>query len=241
MTDPQADRGAAVRAEFDAVADQYEAQHARNIAITGEDPAYFAEYKVASLARLVRKRGHTAAAILDFGSGIGNSIPFFRAYFPDVRLHCADISARCIEVSKARFPGAECYSQIGADIPLPTASQDIVFSACVFHHIPHADHLHWLQELHRVTRPNGLLAIYEHNPRNPLTVHAVNTCPFDANAELIAGNEMRRRVTAGRWTAARVDYEVFFPSFLRALRPLEPRLGWLPLGAQYRITARRPA
>ena len=55
-------------------------------------------------------------------------------------------------------------------IPAEADSFDVVFSACVFHHIPHGEHLNWLQELHRITRPGGLIAIFEHNPLNPLTV-----------------------------------------------------------------------
>jgi hypothetical protein len=37
----------------------------------------------------------------------------------------------------------------------------------------------------------------------------------------------------------RLDYIVFFPRILAALRPLEPRLGWLPLGAQVLVTGTR--
>ena len=229
-----------LRAEFDLLADEYHDQHKANVAITGERPEYFAEYKIADLASLVRERGHTASQVLDFGSGIGNSVPFFRKYFPQSELHCADVSARSIEIAQTRFPGPEKYALIGKDIPLPAHSQDIVFSACVFHHIPHEEHEYWLAELHRITRPGGLLAIYEHNPLNPLTVHAVNTCPLDVNARLIRGGTMRKRAEAGGWKDASVEYKLFFPSMLKSLRPLERHLGWLALGAQYRMGARRP-
>ena len=40
-------------------------------------------------------------------------------------------------------------------------------------------------ELKRVLRAGGACVIFEHNPLNPLTVQAVNTCPFDENAVLI--------------------------------------------------------
>jgi hypothetical protein len=36
---------------------------------------------------------------------------------------------------------------------------------------------------------------------------------------------------------ARIEYRVFFPGFLRALRTLEGKMRWLPLGAQYAIHA----
>ncbi|MCC7049528.1 MAG: class I SAM-dependent methyltransferase [Alphaproteobacteria bacterium] len=227
------------QAEFDRLADAYHEQHKANVAITGEEPAYFAEYKIADLAALL---AHVPpAAILDFGSGIGNSLPYFRRYFPGVASTCADVSARSIAVSKERFPGPERHVQIGRTIPLPDASQDVAFSACVFHHIPHEDHPHWLAELRRVTRPGGLLAIFEHNPLNPLTVRAVNTCPLDVNARLIRAGTLRQRAEAAGWRHARIDYRLFFPAALAGLRFLEPSLGWLCLGAQYRLTARRPA
>jgi ubiquinone/menaquinone biosynthesis C-methylase UbiE len=228
------------RAEFDRLADEYEAQHRLNIAITGEGPEYFSEHKVADLANLIQAQGISANRILDFGSGIGNSIPFFRKYFASSQLKCADVSARSIEISQVRFPGQESYVLVDAEIGVPTHSQDIVFSACVFHHIPQQEHHHWLAELRRVTRPGGLLAIYEHNPLNPLTLHAVKTCPLDINARLIRAATMRKRVVMGGWTDAHVEYKVFFPSALRSLRPLERYLGWLGLGAQYRLAALRP-
>ncbi|MEJ5057638.1 MULTISPECIES: class I SAM-dependent methyltransferase [unclassified Pseudomonas] len=226
-----------MRAEFDSLADEYHDQHKENIAITGEGPEFFSEYKISDLAALIKLRKLPANSILDFGSGIGNSLPYFRKYFPDAVLNCGDVSGRSIEIAKTRFPGNEQYALIGDRIPLDSGSQDIVFSACVFHHIPHEDHQHWLQELHRVTRPGGLLVIYEHNPFNPLTVRAVNTCPLDVNAKLIIGRTMGKRAELAGWNDAKVTYRMFFPSMFRVLRPAEKYLGWLALGAQYRMSA----
>ena len=229
-----------MKAEFDLLADEYRVQHKANVAITGESPEYFSEYKIADLAGLLDRMKLPAAKILDFGSGIGNSLPYFRKYFSGSEISCADVSARSIEIAQTRFPGQENYLLIDQSIPLPTASQDVVFSACVFHHIPHEQHLHWLVELRRITKPGGVLAIYEHNPLNPLTVRAVNTCPLDVNARLIRGATMRKRALTGGWENAHVDYKLFFPAILAGLRPLERHLEWLGLGAQYRIMARRP-
>ncbi|MES3002698.1 MAG: class I SAM-dependent methyltransferase [Pseudomonadota bacterium] len=230
-----------LQAEFDLLADEYQELHRANIAVTGEGPAYFSEYKVADFADLVRRRRTPAARILDFGSGIGNSVPFFRKYFGESILNCADVSSRSIDVARSRFPGNERYLQVEAGhIPLLAESNDLVFSACVFHHIPHEEHDHWLGELRRLTRPGGLLAIYEHNPLNPLTVHAVRTCPLDVNARLVGARTLRQRALRAGYKDVRIDYKVFFPAMLRVLRPLEPRLGWLGLGAQYRLTATAP-
>jgi SAM-dependent methyltransferase len=228
-----------VEAEFDLLADQYRNVHAANISITGEPPEYFAEYKIADLAAFAARQNIGCSNILDFGSGIGNSIPYFRKYFPGSNLICADVSSRSIEVAQTRFPGTESYIKIGEKVPLADGSQDIVFSACVFHHIPHVEHQKWLLELARVTKPGGILAIYEHNPLNPLTVRAVNTCPLDVNAHLIPASTMRKRAITGGWQRGEVAYKVFFPSKLSAFRNLEDRLEWLPLGAQYRMVSHK--
>ncbi len=240
LTDTENDQQS-LRAEFDLLADEYYEQHRVNIAITGEGPEYFAEYKIADLSTFVQEKKSSAQNILDFGSGIGNSVPFFRRYFEQSTLSCGDVSARSIEISRTRFGERENYIQIGNEIALPSNSQDIVFSACVFHHIPHEDHCRWLAELRRVTRPGGFLVIYEHNPLNPLTLRAVNTCPLDVNARLISAGTMRRRATDSGWHDARIEYKLFFPASLKALRPLERHLGWLGLGAQYRMVASCPA
>ena len=226
-----------LEAEFDLLADEYHTQHKANVAITGEDPAYFSKYKIADFAKSF-KGGVLPKNILDFGSGIGNSIQYFREYFPSSSLYCADVSARSIELSKTRFPGSEVYLQIDDLIPMPDQSFDAVFSACVFHHIPHEDHAKWLAELRRVTRPNGVLAIYEHNPLNPLTVAAVNTCPLDVNARLIRAGVMQRNLLENGWKDATIEYKLFFPSALRSLRFLDNYLRRFFLGAQWRLMAK---
>jgi ubiquinone/menaquinone biosynthesis C-methylase UbiE len=228
-------------AEFDRFADRYEVQHRANIAITGETPEFFAAYKLAELARLAAALAPGPRRILDFGSGIGNSIPFFREHFPQAALTCADASSRSLELSRRRLPGPERYLLVeGREIPAEAESFDVVFSACVFHHIPHEEHAHWLRELRRVTRPGGFVTIFEHNPLNPLTVRAVNTCPFDENARLLRAQALLRALRAVGWVEAAARYHVFFPHALAPLRPAERYLGWLPLGAQYSATARNP-
>jgi len=99
------------------------------------------------------------------------------------------------------------------------------------------EHVHWLSELRRVTRPGGMLGIFEHNPLNPLTVRAVNTCPFDENAHLVRSKQMVERYLASGWREPKVHYHLFFPHALAALRALEPYLSGVPFGGQYSVTA----
>ena len=231
------------QAEFDQFADEYDAMHQRNIRVSGESPDYFARYKIADFARHCRTLDRVEA-ILDFGAGIGNSIPWFRQFLPGRTLTCADVSQKSLDRARLRFPrqdaAAEAFALIeDGGLPLKDDSQDAIFSACVFHHIPHEEHAHWLDELLRVARPGGALSIYEHNPLNPLTVHAVNTCEFDANAHLIRAGVFANRLAAAGWRDVGIRYHVFFPRKLSALRPLEPYLSAVPLGAQYAVYARK--
>jgi len=228
------------QAEFDRFADEYHDQHRKNVAVTGEGPAYFAEYKIRKLRQVVDRSGISVSRICDFGSGIGNSIPFFRTYFPQASLTSCDVSERSLALSKLRHPDSTNYLLIENDaIPAEPDAFDLVFSACVFHHIPHDEHAMWLRELYRITKPGGLIAIFEHNPLNPLTVRAVNTCPFDENAKLIFARSLAKRLRAAGWASPRIQYNVFFPRGLARLRPLEASLGWLPFGAQYVAYARK--
>jgi ubiquinone/menaquinone biosynthesis C-methylase UbiE len=220
--------------EFDKFADSYHEMHLQNISLSGETPDFFAEYKIKDLA--LQLKNESPRTILDFGSGVGNSVPYFRKYFPNSCITCADVSERSLDISRTRYPGSERYAQIVEDrLPFPDGSFNVVFSACVFHHIPHEEHAHWLNELNRVTAVAGKLFIFEHNPLNPLTVRAVRTCPFDENARLISGWTFSKRIVNAKWLNVRVHYRIFFPHMLARLRTLEKYLCYLPLGAQYYV------
>ena len=228
--------------EFDQFAEEYAAQHARNIRVTGEEPEYFAAYKIGDVRRELidtADRG-PGLQILDFGSGVGNSVPYFRQYFPDASLLCLDVSTRSLSIAEQRFGNAAEYVHFsGSRLPVPSESIDVAFSACVFHHIAPALRAGFIKELERVLRPGGWLFIFEHNPLNPLTVHAVNTCPFDKNARLLRASQLRTLVKVAGLEKVRVNFRIFFPRFLSVFRVLERYLRWCPLGAQYYVVGRK--
>ncbi len=224
--------------EFDRFADEYDLMHEKSVAITGEKPEFFHEYKIKVLVRLAQQRNLRPESILDFGSGIGNSTPFFRRDFPAAQLASADVSQRSLDVAESRFAGMATGLRIeDSRIPAKDDAFGIAFSACVFHHIPHEEHIGWLRELRRVTRTGGMLAIFEHNPLNPLTVRTVNRCPFDENARLIKAKEFVARCRESGWGDLKAQYHLFFPHVLSGLRTLEPYLSGIPFGGQYSVTA----
>lgn len=226
-------------AEFDKFAEEYLATHKDNIRISGEDPDYFARYKLDELRRLWNaKRWAEPADVLDFGCGIGASLPWLKSAFPNARLTALDVSQKSLDIAAARFPDAAAMVRYdGTDIPLEAGSQDLIFTACVFHHIDHAEHVRLFAGLRRLLRPGGRLVVFEHNPINPVTRYIVATCAFDENAHLVGAGELAQRQKAAGFDRVETRYTGFFPGPLRALRPLEPLLAPIPLGAQYYTVA----
>src|SRR5215468_8031816 len=227
-------------AEFDKFATEYRAMHAANIKVSGESPEYFAEYKIIDLVRDSAQLGALGASprVLDFGAGVGYSVPFFARHLPAARVTCLDVSQKSLEVGEAQHGRRAEFTHFdGARIPYADATFDVALASCVFHHIPAGEHVALLAEIRRVLKPRGLLFVFEHNPLNPLTRRAVDTCPFDENAVLIGAAKMRRRVLDASFADAIINYRIFFPRVLSGLRGLEPRLTWLPLGAQYYVRA----
>lgn len=225
-------------AEFDQYAGRYDAEHQRSIAFSGCETSYFARYKVEITAHHFRSLCAREEALLDFGCGPGTSIAYFRSALPEARLVAADVSGRSLAEARERYPGEARYMWIdGTGLDLADGEIGMAFSACVFHHIPQAEQMHWMRELHRVVRPGGGFLVFEHNPLNPLTRFAVSRCAFDEDAVLLRAGELVGLMQNGGWTVRGIRYHVFFPQFLQKLRWLEPLLGRIPLGGQYSVLA----
>ena len=226
--------------EFDRFAEEYEALHRANVRISGEEPEFFAAYKIAELERSLGRRGAPRPrSVLDFGCGVGNSIVHLRRHFPDAEIVGVDVSGRSLDVARARFGDLADFTHFdGATLPFAPHRFDVAFSACVFHHISAAEHVPLLAEMRRTLREHGTVAIFEHNPINPLTVYTVKTCPFDENARLIRAGTMLGRMAEAGFSALERRFCFFFPAFLRRLRRFEPQLSWCPAGAQYYILGR---
>jgi SAM-dependent methyltransferase len=219
-------------AKFDAYAEDYERLWRANIRASGEAPEYFAAYKLACLGRI----GIAGAGpCLDYGCGIGTLTQLLCSAFADVAGF--DPSPKSLAVAKQRAPRARFYEEAGA---IPVAHFATAVLSGVLHHVPPNERDALLTTAGSKLRSGGKLVVFEHNPYNPLTVHAVKTCPFDDDAILLPRAEIARRLKAAGLIVERSEYIVFFPRPLRALRPLEPHLSWLGLGAQTMTVARKP-
>jgi ubiquinone/menaquinone biosynthesis C-methylase UbiE len=222
-------------AEFDKFAEEYMAAHKANLKISGEDPDFFARYKLDEIERLWKAKGFKQPArVLDFGCGIGSSLPHLQRIFPQAQVVGLDVSEKSLQIAAIRFPGvAELVAYDGETLPFEPQRFDLVFSSCVFHHIDHGRHEAILGDLRKILSDDGHMVIFEHNPINPVTRYIVATCPFDENAVLVPAPALKATEIRAGFSAVETRFLGFFPGPLSALRPLEPALGFLPIGAQY--------
>lgn len=216
--------------KFDAYARSYDDLHKSSVASSGEDPDYFHDYKIGCLARLGLARG----PLLDYGCGPGNLTRRLVGRVPEV--HGYDPSAECLAEAASVAPGAHLHDDASA---IPREHFEVAVLAGVLHHVPKTERRDVLRAVRASLRPGGRVVVFEHNPLNPLTRRAVKDCPFDDDAVLLYPWEARRLLRESGFSDVRLDYIVFFPRALAPLRPLEPRLRRLALGAQLMLVATR--
>jgi ubiquinone/menaquinone biosynthesis C-methylase UbiE len=223
--------------EFDKFADEYYTNHLSNIRLSGESPEYFAEYKIRDLFRLLSPTATQNLRILDFGCGVGNSTPWLQKYFGKSQFNGVDVSIKSLDIARSRYSDIATFSHYdGRTLPYDDNTFDAAVASCVFHHIPGDRHHELLSEIRRVLKIQGRILVHEHNPLNPLTRHAVNTCPFDENAVLIWCRNLLKLISTAGFEEVEREYRIFFPNKLKFLRLLEKHLKHLPLGAQYFVT-----
>lgn len=225
--------------EFDTHARSYKEVLDQSIGFSGEDSAYFAEYKIRDLRHELTRAGvdaGTALKLMDFGCGVGTSMPHARRYFARAELLGVDVSQESLEQARVRHGELASFLPLeDGRWPAQASALDAAYAMCVFHHVDEEAHVRILADIRGRLKPGGMMMVYEHNPYNPLTVRVVNNCPFDENAKLIRASVMAQRCSDAGYKDVKVRYRVFFPGFLKAFRFAEGLLPWLPLGGQYYV------
>jgi SAM-dependent methyltransferase len=226
-------------ADFDAYADSYRDAVNDSIAFCSQEHDYFTRRKAEHLVSLAgRLLGPPEQlSVLDVGCGVGATDAHLAGQFGE--LHGVDVAAEAIARAEARNPTVRYQPYDGRLLPLPDASFDLAFAICVAHHVPPPDRPGFAAELGRVVRPGGLVVVFEHNPFNPLTRVAVSRCEFDEGVVLLTRRSVERLLDHAGLTPTEASYIIFMPSDRPFARALEPKLRWLPLGAQHYVAARR--
>jgi SAM-dependent methyltransferase len=226
--------------DFDQYTDSYRQAVEESIAFAGGDAARYVGAKARLLVDLARRKLGDPAQFeaLDVGCGPGETDAFLEGAFS--ALHGVDLSAPMVERAAERNPWASYSSyEPGEPLPYEDGAIDLSFAICVLHHVRVEERSALVEEMARVTRPGGLVAVFEHNPWNPLTRKAVRDCPFDEDAELVSRLEARRLLAAADLEQAESAFIIFFPRQGSRLERIERRLGRVPLGAQYYVACRR--
>ena len=222
---------------FDAYKDVYTETVDESLAFTGMSVDFVTRVKADYILDLVREKFGTSDKVsaLDIGCGVGNYHEFLAPHFR--KLCGIDVSGESIEVARRRGLPVSYDVYDGATLPYSDESFDVVFAICVLHHVPPARWSAFAIEMRRVLKPGGLALIFEHNPRNPITMRVVNSCPFDADAVLLRCETAEALLAAASFTQVRSRFILSIPAATTWLRRVDGLFSGLRFGAQYYVTA----
>lgn len=225
---------------FDSYRLDYDEVLNRGLSVSGEDAGYFARRRIEWLARCLGPLRAPVSSVLDYGCGHGTSAPLLSELLGARRVLGIEKSKGLLEVARTRHSseGIRFADRNGYE---PDGSFDLAFCNGVFHHVPPPDRPAEIRFLFAALKPEGVLAFWENNPWNPGTRYIMSRIPFDRGSQPLSFRAGRRLVVSGGLTVLRVDHLFLFPRLLRGLRPVEPFLSALPLGAQYQLLCRKPS
>jgi SAM-dependent methyltransferase len=219
--------------EFDAYRSTYKETVNDAISFSGFDVDFFTTAKAERLIRLLGEEigDPQNLSILDVGCGVGTYHPLLRGRVG--KISGVDTSSECLDEARLKNPDVSYAHYDGGALPFEQNHFDASFAICVMHHVPPAQWASFTSEMARVTKPGGIVVIFEHNPLNPLTRRAVNTCPFDADAVLLSKRQTLKYLRQAGLSAVRGRYILTIPAIKGPALVIDKLFGLLPFGAQY--------
>lgn len=226
---------------FDQYSNSYTLVVNNSVSFTGLNVDFFTKVKAGYIVDLCNAHGisKVSAKALDVGCGVGGFHDLLGSNFDE--LHGVDVSVDSIRKATETHPHVEYKAYDGHRLPYSSDSFDVVFTICVLHHVPTQNWQQFVNEMYRVVKKGGLVMIFEHNPRNPLTMKAVNNCPFDADAVLLKSNETSNLMKDSGLCQVSRKYILSVPAANRFLRKIDSIFSGLRLGAQYVVSGIKPA
>jgi SAM-dependent methyltransferase len=226
--------------DFDSYSLSYDEAVNKAASFSGLEVDFFTRTKAGLIHRLLEQSSATAksAAVLDVGCGIGN-------YALKLKQHVAayagvDVSKECVSVAARRYPDDTFRHFDGQNLPFGPGSFDFAFAVCVFHHVPTRMRASLAADVLRVLKPGGTFAIFEHNPRNPVTMRVVNRCEFDKDAILLDDKETVALMEGAGFEDARPRFLLTVPPKGRLLSRIDRWLSPLRIGCQFYVAAQKP-
>lgn len=236
--------------EFDEYAQDYNAGMSHPLkCLAGGTAASYIQPKVRWLLRDLDKWSSANCPsaplrLLDVGCGSGSFLKCLQQNHFSGQLRGCDISESMLaEAARTWGEGAVPPLDLICNGELPYERQmiDVVIVCAVLHHVSINERAALFAEMARVLRPGGRLYIFEHNPWNPLTQMVVRTTDIDKNAILLTARKCRTLAQKVGMEVLSTDYLLFFPPRWEKLQRIEQSLYWLPMGAQYAVTAQLPS
>jgi ubiquinone/menaquinone biosynthesis C-methylase UbiE len=227
------------KAEFDQLAHSYVEDLEDPVRrFFADDSIYFHRRKLDLLLSTLRERSLDPAAMqwIDAGCGRGDLLKLGKEKFGAVS--GCDISAQMLTYCEGIT--VRHQSAVTA-LPFPDCSADIATAVCLLHHVEFEDRLPLLQDLVRVLKPGGILAVVEHNPYNPVTRWIVNRSPVDRNARLLPARMASHLMENLGLHVGKTKYFLYLPENIYSrVGVVEKVLSRLPLGGQYMSIGVKP-
>jgi SAM-dependent methyltransferase len=116
-----------------------------------------------SALRKVGKDFGSVREVLDFGCGCGRTLLWFEDKPPSTRLYGTDIDVEAITWCREHLK----YAEFGGNDALPPLRYppeafDLIYAISVFTHLDEGFQFRWLEELQRVTSPEGIVLVTLH-------------------------------------------------------------------------------
>jgi SAM-dependent methyltransferase len=226
--------------EFDQYSENYKKTVESALPIFSPPLEFYAKQKANFLKTEIDKSNPIGSLLelLNFGCGTGQIDGYLNEM--NVKITGVDPSESSLTYARKSNP-QNIYQEIPEDhLPEMGKKFDLIYAACVFHHIPTNRHEAILKDIHHHLKKGGKLIIFEHNPWNPLTRWITSRCKLDQNARLIDANALTEQIRNSGFQVTGMKYYLFLPLggafWMWAEKAL---LSWLPLGCQYFIVAQK--
>ncbi len=156
----------------------YDADLSRGLRLSGENKEFFAQGRLAVLARRLTVHGGSAPLrILDYGCAAGETTLLLADRWPAAQITGVDTSESLIGEARGKIRGSRCAFRVLSELPAD-AVFDLIYCNGVFHHVApreRADVLAWIR---RHLAPGGFFALWENNSWNPGTRWIMSRVPL---------------------------------------------------------------
>jgi len=216
-------------------ASEYEALLEQGTRLSGEDRLFFVRGRIADLLVHVPP-AFAPGRILDYGCGLGDASRLLGEVFPTAHVVGIDTADGALAWATAHH-ASERVSFANANGLGGQRPFDLCYVSGVLHHVPPERRPDMLAQIRAALRPGGVLALFENNPWNLGARMVMRRIPFDRDAVPISPRGARRLLSSCGFRCVSSRSLFYFPRPLAFLRPLEPLLAHVPLGAQYWLLA----